>query len=143
MQLEHRHSKQRISILCAHLKAFDEFQDRRTYQTEVIIENLKMDEHVLNEPLIICGDFNGEHTEPFYKLITNDQLLKLSDAYFDERKKDNGNFSKNVDYIFYTNSNLKLIDYLETRFYKKNSFGYPNFEYPSDHLSIVCDFQFV
>jgi nocturnin len=190
MQLKHRHSKKRVNILCAHLKAYDEYSEKRTAQTEFLLNILKetivdktdIETELRNQPIIICGDFNGDTHEPFYKLITNDNknnrsqnnyafskstdqpecFINLSDAYFSYREYNNNMFNKdrfkrhgtnntkNVDYIFYTKSTLKLINYLnldpdsnEINYSRTNANrNYPSLSYPSDHLSLVCDFQF-
>lgn len=95
-------------------------------------EHLKYNqEDIKKQTVILCGDFNGHFNEPFYKLVMSDPDIKFSDINY-QYKKDQ------IDYIFYTNQ-LKLISYLER---VETSEKLPNLTYPSDHLSLVCDFQF-
>jgi len=87
-------------------------------------------EDISKQPVIMCGDFNGSLQEPFFNLI-----LSLSSVDFMNKKEQ-------IDYIFYTksNSSLELVSYLERVQVKETL---PSLIYPSDHLSLVCDFQFV
>lgn len=138
MQLKNKYTRKRVTILCLHLKAFHEFADKRLEQTKFILNVLK--EHLIGnqedlnkQPVIICGDFNGVCKEPFYKLILNGADVKLSDINYSVKKDQ-------IDYIFYTNKSLKLVSYLDRVEVKE---PLPSLSYPSDHLSLVCDFQFL
>lgn len=131
-----------------HLKAFQDFSQKRTEQTEYIMNILK--EHILNssaediksQSVVICGDFNGTFTEPFYNTIVKSDLFKLKDVY-----PKNSSVSKrqrnSIDFIFHSENSLNLMNYLEMNPINKKSNGFeiPSLEYPSDHFSLVCDFQ--
>ena len=147
--MRHKFTKKRVTIVCIHLKAFEDFSEKRTEQTEFVLNVLK--EHMLetdiesvkDQAVIICGDLNGNHTEDFYQLLVNDNLFNLRDVY---SNKSEANSKKRpvVDYIFYTNKSLHLINYLESdvlKTNKKKTMEIPNLAYPSDHLSLICDFQ--
>ncbi len=90
----------------------------------------------------IFVDLNINFNEPFYNLIVRDELFKLKDVY-----PKNSSVSKRqrnaIDYIFHTEGSLNLMNYLEMvpNNIKSNHYEIPNLEYPSDHFSLVCDFQ--
>ena len=178
MQLKHKKTRKRVNILCVHLKAFEEFSALRAEQTEFILNILKetivdkddVETELAKQPIIICGDFNGDTNEPFYQLLVNSvsqtgsfymhstatsaatttsfDKIKLTDAYYSYRNfykrkaKNIFNVSKNVDYIFFTHSTLRLLNYLNLESDKQKMMCLPNLSYPSDHMSLVCDFQF-
>jgi nocturnin len=152
LQLKHIFTKKRLTIICVHLKANENFSELRKQQTEYMMKILKehmSEKDLKDQPLLLCGDFNGERIEEFYDLIVQDKSFDLCDAY--DRKlalpNSNGNNSnfkrpKYVDYIFYSKSTLRLLSVLnEDR--RNLYFTLPCLRYPSDHLSLVCDFQFV
>lgn len=142
-------------------------------------------------PILLCGDFNAEPSEPVYSTILNNKDLGLTSAYAellskasspdksksiddDLGQKDNaGSGEENVPLTRaeimashepnYTTWKIRedggevchCIDYV---FYSKNKFNVencllfpdsvevgknrvPSFRYPSDHFSLVCDFQ--
>ena len=145
IQLIHKLNRKKITVAGLHLKAYDEFHEKRLEQTEIALEILKEhlfisnDEEIRMQPVILCGDFNGEYKEPFYSTVISNQYVKFTDAYT-KNSATRMPTKKLVDYIFYTRNNLKLTNYLE--FDKKRDYRkFPNFEYPSDHLSLVCDFS--
>jgi len=140
MQLKHKYTRKRLTVVCVHLKAYHEFEQKRYEQTNFILntlkEHLKCNQEEINkQSVIICGDFNGFSNEKFYKLIMSDSKLKLNDIDYSYKKSQ-------VDFLFYTkhNNTLKLVNYLE-RIEVNDSL--PNLNYPSDHLSLVCDFRFI
>lgn len=154
IQLKHKFTKKRVTVVCAHLKAFQEFSQRRTEQVEFLLKTLK--EHMSatcsdidqlqDQAVILCGDLNGVYTEEFYQLIMNERMFKLADVY----PKSTQGYRKTVDYVFYNTKALNLMNYLEitpiktksaSPNSKKRIMEIPNLEYPSDHFSLVCDFQ--
>lgn len=145
IQLRHKFTKKIITVVCAHLKSGrDEeknFENKRFNQTKQILTTLKellvattSLEEVKNSAVVICGDFNGDYKESFYELIMNDYLLKLHDSH--PKSPINKN-TYTVDYIFYTSNSLEILGQLSQ---KRNGF-LPNLSYPSDHLSLVCEFK--
>jgi nocturnin len=179
MQLKHKQTRKRVNVLCVHLKAFEEFSKLRAEQTgfllnilkETLVDKNDIETRLAQQPILICGDFNGDTHEQFYKLLVNqnsnaninytkisdssnnnENYIDLSDAYDSYRKfnanqnvngnNNTNNVSRNVDYIFYTRSTLKLINYLNLETEKHKMLRFPDLTYPSDHLSLVCDFQF-
>ena len=132
-----------------HLKAYQDFAQKRVEQIEFVLNILE--EHVMssdiddikNQSIILCGDFNGEYVEPFYNLILKHEMIKFSDVY--PKSSPNKRHKNVIDYVFYTSKSLNLLSYLELNPLKKNQnyADLPNLEYPSDHFSLVCDFQIV
>uniref|UniRef100_A0A0K8TQZ4 Nocturnin n=1 Tax=Tabanus bromius TaxID=304241 RepID=A0A0K8TQZ4_TABBR len=139
-----------------------------------------------NRPVLLCGDFNAEPTEPVYNTVLNHKALNLSSAYADIRAcletksqssedkstnvdknnddksdvnmaeesaryeppyttwkiREEGEVCHTIDYVFYTKSDLKVLNCL--MFPQENEIGKdrtPSFQYPSDHFSLVCDFE--
>ena len=149
MQLKFKSSKKRMTIVCLHLKAFKEFEQKRLEQTKFMMDILKehlgvsggdADCDLSNQAVLVCGDFNGAYFEQFYKVMITDPLLKLKDAHEKFFNK-SGMIRKSIDYVFYTNSTLKLARFLDLRIKEKWN-DLPSLVYPSDHLSLVADFQF-
>jgi nocturnin len=159
MQLKHKRTKKRVNVLCVHLKAFEEHSKLRAEQTSYLINMLKealvdkkhVETRLAQQPILICGDFNGDPSEEFYKLFFPDRdsrnannsqkpaaTFELSDAYKAHRKF-NTNLSRTVDYILYTHSTLNLLNYATM---ERGGMMIPSLAYPSDHLALVCDFQF-
>lgn len=116
--------------------------------------------HYNNRPVIVCGDFNAEPTEPVYNIFTNNDFLKLSSAYADSnlymqdvvyreppyttwKIREEGEVCHTIDYIFYSNEDMEVDAVLD--FPTEEEIGedrVPSFKYPSDHFSLVCDLKF-
>ena len=83
--------------------------------------------------------------------MMNDELLKFENAYckdVDENGKpiptivfprENRLLAFAIDYILYTPKSLNLLQYLKLPIIDH---VLPNFNYGSDHLALVCDFEF-
>lgn len=116
--------------------------------------------HCDNKPVILCGDFNAEPTEPIYDTILTNQRFKFSSAYAGcglshgessaEREpsyttwkiREEGEVCHTIDYVFYSQDNMKVEAVLN--FPNDEQIGQdrvPSFLYPSDHFSLVCDFK--
>ncbi|XP_039964519.1 nocturnin isoform X3 [Bactrocera neohumeralis] len=154
------------------------------------------------KPVLICGDFNAEPTEPVYATVLSGKQLQLASAYADikaerdecnndsaeEHKastdssddaqtqsaeeeeadaehvqlcddkviksiqceppyttwkiREDGEECHTIDYVFYTPEQFKVRNCLE--FPRDDEVGKnrtPSFQYPSDHFSLVCDFE--
>ncbi|KAI1292162.1 Nocturnin [Halotydeus destructor] len=100
-------------------------------------------------PLILTGDFNAEAIEPVYHTLTD----QLSSAYCEGFPGDtmvsnwthraNESVTKQtVDYIFYSPYRIQCTALLDL--YSKNHVKpIPNENYPSDHLSLIGQFEIV
>lgn len=102
-------------------------------------------------PVVICGDFNAEPTEPVYEMVSNCGL-NLSSAYAHDGKeplyttwkiREEGEQCQTLDYIFYTKDKFQVDAVLD--FPNGREIGetrLPSLSYPSDHLSLVCDLSY-
>lgn len=173
VQLKHIASGKHVSIVCIHLKSKEENEEKRWQQMEYVLGVLK--EHVQaslrhaadgdmkKHPVIICGDFNGEPFERFYKCVVEMNEMKLRDAYSVRPSSNNqveavpkqvttvklrhsygGMLKRAIDYVFYAVDCLQLTEVLELplddQFLREQ--GLPNLKYSSDHLALACGFRF-
>ncbi|XP_071511005.1 nocturnin-like isoform X1 [Diadema antillarum] len=140
-------------IATTHLKAKRGYEVMRSKQGQHLIEVLRRSSEKL--PLIIGGDFNAEPTEDVYALFEGSDL-NLTSAY--TKLSDDGNSEPpyttwkirsrreechTIDYLWYTREHLAPVALL--RFPGEQEIGsgrLPSWSYPSDHLSLVCDFVF-
>lgn len=106
-------------------------------------------------PLVICGDFNAVPSEEVYRRFTASPLgldsayKKLSQdgltepEYTTWKIRPTGECCTTLDYIWYTQDSLRVEAVLDMP--TEEQIGpdrLPSFSYPSDHLSLVCDFNF-
>ena len=97
----HKETKVHFTILTTHLKSKSQFSQIRLEQTKSISEELKKLNHT---NYIICGDFNADPSEPFYKLLTSKEigLKSVFQAIFGHElayttwKKRNGSYAKKM-----------------------------------------------
>jgi endonuclease/exonuclease/phosphatase family metal-dependent hydrolase len=161
LKLKHKPTEKYFHLVCLHLKAKEQFHEKRHEQIKHILKTFKIHikgttKSLRTHPLLICGDFNGEPFENFYSELANDEEIKLEDAYtFDgglkesttiKLNKENGSMIKRaIDYIFYNPKGLKLTGYFNLP--KENQLieeqGLPNLTHSSDHLSLIADFKFL
>ena len=99
----------------------------------------------VQEPTIICGDFNGEPDEPFYPIMTN---AGFRNAYFGVEAPDQE--PKYTTYKIRKDLEARCIDYIWLRNVTAQSVlalptpeqlgenALPSEIYPSDHLSLVA-----
>ncbi|XP_012267234.2 nocturnin isoform X2 [Athalia rosae] len=112
-------------------------------------------------PVILCGDFNAEPSEPIYRTVLSHQELNLGSAYADfscetdipsiDREppyttwkvRDEGEVCHTIDYVFYNKDVFAVNAILQ--FPTSDDIGegrVPSFRYPSDHFSLCCDLRF-
>jgi nocturnin len=166
-QLKHAPTGKSVYVVCLHLKSKAGNFARREAQIKIILDSIKVHlkgsswmpkpewtTELRSEPLIICGDFNGEPFEKFYDLIVRDGTLNLIDAYTPTdgspkqattiKYRNNEMISRAIDYIFFDPNAFKVCGLLDLPQNDKtiSEVGLPNLSYSSDHLSLVCDFKF-
>lgn len=106
-------------------------------------------------PLLVCGDFNAIPSEEVYRRFTT-SLLGLDSAYKKLSQdgstepeyttwkiRPTGECCSTLDYIWYAKDSLRVQAVLDMP--TEEQIGpnrLPSFNYPSDHLSLVCDFSF-
>ncbi len=103
----------------------------------------------IDEPMVICGDFNGEPSEPLYNIILDEGFRSAyygtdrdeSEPEFTTYKYRESLESKCIDYIFLRGAKVCSVLSLP----KSDEIGpngLPNHIFPSDHLSLVAKLRF-
>ncbi|KAK5639772.1 hypothetical protein RI129_010583 [Pyrocoelia pectoralis] len=110
-----------------------------------------------NRPIVLCGDFNAEPSEPVYETILNSRHFSSAYASYDisglrsaDREppyttwkiRDEGEICHTIDYIFYSHDAMEVEAVLD--FPSGDEIGkdrVPSYLYPSDHFSLVCDLR--
>ncbi|XP_048366167.1 nocturnin isoform X2 [Sphaerodactylus townsendi] len=142
-------------IAVTHLKARNGWERLRSAQGIDLLQKLKSITQEAEIPVIVCGDFNAEPTEEVYKEFANSSLnlnsaYKLLSAdglseppYTTWKIRPSGECRHTLDYIWYSQHALQVnaaLSLLTEEQIGPNRL--PSFNYPSDHLSLVCDFSF-
>ncbi|XP_050415085.2 nocturnin [Patella vulgata] len=155
MKLKQSNNRE-LFVAATHLKAKKGYDQVRHLQSKFIDKLLK--EMCGDSPVILCGDFNADPSEKAYKeLMSSD--LELSSAYtFLSENLEEPPFTTNkvrgsplgpvaycrtIDFVLFSKNKLAVSSIL--KFPTEEEIGekrLPSFNYPSDHLSLVCDFQF-
>uniref|UniRef100_A0A2I2ZFD5 Nocturnin n=1 Tax=Gorilla gorilla gorilla TaxID=9595 RepID=A0A2I2ZFD5_GORGO len=153
--LECKESGRQFCIAVTHLKARTGWERFRSAQGCDLLQNLQNITQGAKIPLIVCGDFNAEPTEEVYKRFASSSLnlnsaYKLLSAdgqseppYTTWKIRTSGECRHTLDYIWYSKHALNVksaLDLLTEEQIGPNRL--PSFNYPSDHLSLVCDFSF-
>ena len=153
--LECKESSRQLCIAVTHLKARTGWERFRSAQGCDLLQNLQTITQGAKIPLIVCGDFNAEPTEEVYKHFASSSLnlnsaYKLLSAdgqseppYTTWKIRTSGECRHTLDYIWYSRQALSVrsaLDLLTEEQIGPNRL--PSFNYPSDHLSLVCDFSF-
>ncbi|XP_060565805.1 nocturnin-like [Ruditapes philippinarum] len=127
-----------------HLKAKRGYEEKRKLQGQYISNYLQ--ENCNDAPVIYCGDFNAEATEPVYSVMKSCSI-GLNSAYTllsknnEEPKyttwkiRPKGEECHTIDYIWYSNKGLKVKSVLNIAVEEeigKNRL--PSLKYPSDHF---------
>ncbi|XP_030889174.1 nocturnin [Leptonychotes weddellii] len=153
--LECKESSRQFCIAVTHLKARTGWERFRSAQGCDLLQNLQNITQGAKIPLIVCGDFNAEPTEEVYKHFASSSL-NLNSAYkllspdgqseppyTTWKIRTSGECRHTLDYIWYSKRALSVraaLDLLTEEQIGPNRL--PSFNYPSDHLSLVCDFSF-
>ncbi|XP_060035057.1 nocturnin isoform X2 [Erinaceus europaeus] len=153
--LECRASSRQVCVAVTHLKARTGWERLRSAQGCDLLENLRGITQGDQIPLIVCGDFNAEPSEEVYRRFASsslnlDSAYKLLSAdgqseppYTTWKIRTSGESRHTLDYIWYSRRALSVRAALELL--TEEQIGpdrLPSFRYPSDHLSLVCDFSF-
>ncbi|XP_042557677.1 nocturnin isoform X1 [Dipodomys spectabilis] len=153
--LECRESGRQLCVAVTHLKARTGWERFRSAQGCDLLQNLQSITQGARTPLIVCGDFNAEPTEEVYRHFASSSLnlssaYKLLSAdgqseppYTTWKIRTSGECRHTLDYIWYSQHALSVrsaLDLLTEEQIGPNRL--PSFNYPSDHLSLVCDFSF-
>ncbi|XP_063075663.1 nocturnin isoform X2 [Engraulis encrasicolus] len=162
-----RETRQMLCVAVTHLKARSGWEMLRSAQGLDLLSKLKtivqetrrigVDEKVsrMGVPLLVCGDFNAEPSEDVYRQFATSSLgldsayKQLScdgetePPYTTWKIRPSGESCNTLDYIWYSRQHLSVDAVLQ--FPTAEQIGpdrLPSYNYPSDHLSLVCDFSF-
>ncbi|KAM9470125.1 nocturnin isoform 2-T2 [Clarias gariepinus] len=140
-----------------HLKARSGWETFRGAQGANLLQQL---EGILDQedavPLLVCGDFNAEPGEEVYRRFL-DSPLGLDSAYrtlsadgvtepsyTTWKIRPSGECRTTLDYVWYSRHGFNVDAALGMP--SEDQIGpdrLPSYHYPSDHLSLVCDFSFI
>uniref|UniRef100_A0A1A8IXK6 Nocturnin n=1 Tax=Nothobranchius kuhntae TaxID=321403 RepID=A0A1A8IXK6_NOTKU len=151
-----------VCVAVTHLKARSGWEWLRSaegsdllWHLENLVQTPVGDDSGVKVPLLICGDFNAIPAEEVYRRFAASPLgldsayKKLSPDGLTEPKyttwkiRATGESCSTLDYIWYTKDSLRVDAVLDMP--SEEQIGpnrLPSFHYPSDHLSLVCDFSF-
>eukprot|EP00457_Paulinella_chromatophora_P004206 gb/GEZN01004216.1/.p1 GENE.gb/GEZN01004216.1/~~gb/GEZN01004216.1/.p1 ORF type:complete len:648 (-),score=30.14 gb/GEZN01004216.1/:29-1972(-) len=170
---QRRQRNRRLCVANTHIYWDPEFREVKLWQTWVLCRELEKLVLHRNLPLVLCGDFNSMQDSSVYELLSTEQVhakhpvfqhdpyeilppsssithrLPLVSAYarIGEPKFTNytGHFIGVLDYIWYSKAHLVCTSCLDVdgeKLLKKNT-ALPNPQYASDHLSLVCEFDWL
>ncbi|KDR21508.1 nocturnin isoform X2 [Zootermopsis nevadensis] len=159
MLLRVRETDQELCVATTHLKARNGalLSTLRNEQGKDLLDFVTA--HSGGRPVIICGDFNAEPSEPVYVTLLGCQALRLGSAYASTgdgpedalreppyttwKIREEGEVCHTIDYVFYSTDGLAVEAVLDFPTGEEIGEGrVPSFSYPSDHFSLVCDFRF-
>ncbi|XP_053711500.1 nocturnin-like isoform X1 [Synchiropus splendidus] len=146
-----------VCVAVTHLKARAGWEWLRSSQGADLLRQIQnvLQKHGKDTPLLICGDFNAVPSEEVYRHFSTCPLgldsayKKLSKDGLTEPRyttwkiRPTGECCNTLDYIWYTQNTLQVNAVLDLP--TEDQIGpnrLPSFSYPSDHLSLVCDFSF-
>nr|CAD7445236.1 unnamed protein product [Timema bartmani] len=154
--LKLRGTGREICVATTHLKARNGalLSTLRNEQGKDFLEFVRA--HAGPRPVLLCGDFNAEPTEPVYHTILSHEFLRLASAYASLsvrgeeppyttwKVREEGEVCHTIDYVFYSRDSFSVDSLLE--FPSGEDIGegrVPSWNYPSDHFSLVCDLRFI
>ncbi|XP_062856642.1 nocturnin isoform X1 [Trichomycterus rosablanca] len=160
--LQCRITDQIFCVAVTHLKARSGWETFRGAQGLNLLQQLngisstESKEQEQSIPLLVCGDFNAEPGEEVYQCFLNSPL-GLDSAYrslsadgttepsFTTWKiRPSGESCSTLDYVWYSRHRFSVDAVLNMP--SEEQIGpdrLPSYHYPSDHLSLVCDFSFI
>ncbi|XP_060740508.1 nocturnin isoform X2 [Tachysurus vachellii] len=145
-------------VAVTHLKARSGWETLRGAQGANLLQQLKAILSTQQEavPLVVCGDFNAEPDEEVYRRFL-DSPLGLDSAYrtlsadgstepsyTTWKIRPSGESRSTLDYVWYTRNGFSVDAVLSMP--SEEQIGpdrLPSYHYPSDHLSLICDFSFI
>jgi len=161
LNLRHRATEQEVCVATTHLKARSGalLSTLRNEQGKDILEWLDTVRQG-NTPLILCGDFNAEPSEPVYQTMTENNKTPLRSAYCIHKEegrgasddklefttwkvRETGEQKHILDYIFHSSDSLETVSTLDMP--SEEQIGesrLPSIAFASDHLSLLAEFSF-
>ncbi|CAB1327370.1 unnamed protein product [Coregonus sp. 'balchen'] len=158
-----RATGRRLCVAVTHLKARSGWERLRSAQGSDLLRNLTTLTQspggptgtAPDTPLLVCGDFNAVPSEDVYQRFASSPLILdsaykglsrdgLSEpAYTTWKIRPTGECCSTLDYIWYSREAFSVDAVLAMP--TEEQIGpnrLPSYNYPSDHLSLVCDFSF-
>ncbi|XP_050967150.1 nocturnin [Labeo rohita] len=158
-----RATERAFCVAVTHLKARSGWEVLRSAQGSDLLRNLRnVAQRIETEeqsdtdiPLIVCGDFNAEPSEDVYRKFATSNLGldsaykhlstdgKNEPPYTTWKIRPSGESCHTLDYVWYSHRAFDVNAVLD--FPTAEQIGpnrLPSYNYPSDHLSLVCDFSF-
>ncbi|KPP71718.1 nocturnin-like, partial [Scleropages formosus] len=150
--------KQTGRLLCVavtHLKARSGWERLRSAQGSDLLYHLQHVTQGTCIPLLVCGDFNAEPSEDVYRRFATSSLnlnsaykLLSTDGqseppYTTWKIRPSGESCHTLDYVWYSQHAFVVDSVLD--FPTEEQIGpnrLPSYNYPSDHLSLVCNLNF-
>lgn len=148
-----------VCVAVTHLKARSGWEWLRSAQGSDLLRHLhtlvqKHSAESPHVPLLVCGDFNATPNEEVYRRFAT-SALGLDSAYkmlsrdcvaepdyTTWKIRPSGECCTTLDYIWYSRDSLRVDAVLELPTEEQIGLNrLPSFSYPSDHLSLVCDFS--
>ncbi|KAM4555148.1 nocturnin isoform 1-T1 [Odontesthes bonariensis] len=153
-----------LCVAVTHLKARSGWERLRSAQGADLLQSLRSITSQRSGPWgassgpipsIVCGDFNAVPSEDVYRRFSSSPLglnsaykLLSSDgqtepAYTSWKVRPCGESCSTLDYIWYSQGALSVDRLLDIP--TEEQIGpqrLPSYHYPSDHLSLLCDFSF-
>ncbi|XP_069573901.1 nocturnin [Brachyistius frenatus] len=144
-----------VRVAATHLKARAGWEWLRSAQGSDLLRQLQNVDPGSDTPLLVCGDFNAVPTEEVYRRFAAsplglDSACKKLGAdgatepeYTTWKIRPTGECRATLDYVWYSRDSLRVDGVLDVP--TEEQIGpdrLPSFSYPSDHLSLVCDFSF-
>ncbi|KAG7461641.1 hypothetical protein MATL_G00193280 [Megalops atlanticus] len=151
-----RGTGQALCVAVTHLKARSGWERLRSAQGSDLLQRLRAATGGAGGvPLVVCGDFNAEPSEDVYRRFASSCLgldsayKRLSadgqtePAYTTWKIRPSGESCHTLDYIWYSRRAFSVDSVLDLPTEEQIGPGrLPSYSYPSDHLSLVCDFSF-
>lgn len=134
-----------VTVAVTHLKASGGFQEVRRKQSEILVREL---EKYRTNAIIVCGDMNDIATSSMYQVLSSS--LGFQSAYSGTWKgndrphgepitvSEHWGAGMTLDYIWFTAGKLGLQKLLEVPVMKSYL---PCSDYPSDHISLMCQLK--
>lgn len=133
-----QHQDTTFYVGTTHLKAKN-FAELRTQQGDQILYEVRF---LMDEPLLIAGDFNADPNEPVCQNFKNKfhSAYELSENHYTTYKKRNSVTKRCIDYIWYRN--MKLVGVQKLPDVESIPYPFlPNIDHPSDHLPLMAEFK--
>jgi len=143
LNLRHKSSKSEVCVATTHLKARSGalLATLRNEQGKDLLAWLSTVKQ--HRPLILTGDFNADPTEAVVRTIKEELVSAYPDStpFTTWKIRETGEQKSTLDYIFHSGG-IQASATLDMPTEKQiGKDRLPSFAFPSDHLSMVADFQ--